>query len=163
MTQGGYASHTKLQKNEWITDPLVDDPENLPEPLGWTLLVRPYPVKQDEKKTTLILAPDNVDYMSHLTNIARVVSVGPTCWNRPEHRDKEGNQFDWLKEGDFITYPRNVGARRKFKGVSYVLLVDDEVTERLPDPQVFDDDLYKLDVPEEHLTKYNTVYNKESK
>jgi len=155
-----YQDASKLSKNEWITDPRVEDPDNLPEPLGWCLLVRPYPVKQNAKVSTIILPDDQIDHVNYLTNIGRVVAVGPSCWTRPEHKTKDGEQKDWAEVGDFITYPRNVGAKRKFKGVSYVLLVDDEIVEKLPDPQVFDEGTYILDVPKEHLKKYNTIYNK---
>ena len=159
----GYSPTSKIDKNSWITPPDVPDPDNLPEPLGWTLLVRPYPLAMDEQKTTLIIPDSEMEFMSYVTNIGRVVSVGPCCWTRPEHRDSEGTRFDWLKVGDFVSYPKNTGAKRTFKGVSYVLLVDDEVVEKLPDPQVFDDDYYKINIPQEDLEKYNTIHNKGTK
>lgn len=156
-TMGGYTPQLKLDKNSWITDPRIPDPENLPQPLGWTLIVRPYPVKMNESKTSLILPSNNetIDYMNYLTNIGRVVSIGPCCWSRADHRDKEGNQFDWVKVGDFITYPKNSGSRRKFKDVSFVMLVDDEINEKLTDPQIFDNSLFKIDIPDEDYEKYN--------
>jgi co-chaperonin GroES (HSP10) len=144
----------------WITDPTVPDPENLPAPLGWCVLIRPYPVSQNQEKTKIILATSELDYMNHVTNIGRVVAIGPCAWNRPEHRMKDGTQKDWVQVGDFVSYPKNVGSRRKYKGVSYVLLVDDEINERLPDPQVFDEGFFKINIPQEHLEKYNTVYQK---
>ena len=108
--------------------------------------------------------PDTeIDFLNHVTNIGRVVAVGSACWNRPEHRDAEGEYNPWAEIGDFVSFPKNVGARRKFKGVSYVLLVDDEIVERLPDPQVFDDGFYTLNIPKEHMEKYNTIYKKEDK
>jgi co-chaperonin GroES (HSP10) len=158
--QGGYTAPTKIDSNGWITDPTVPDPDNLPEPLGWTLLVRPYPITSS-KKSSILMPESDIDYMNYVSNIARVVAVGPCCWNRMEHRDENGENKPWVQVGDFVSYPKNSGSRRKFKGVSYVLLMDDEVVERLPDPQVFDDDFYALDIPEDHLKKYNTIYKKE--
>lgn len=158
-----YQATTKLDQNSWITPPEVEDPENLPEPLGWCLLIRPYPIHQNKAKSSIILPGSELDYLNYVTNIGRVVSIGPCCWTRAEHRMKDGTQKDWVKVGDFVAYPKNVGARRKFKGVSYVTLVDDEIVERLPDPQVFDDGFYKLNIPQEHLEKYNTVFKKETK
>lgn len=155
-----YQSKSNIQQNSWITPPTVEDPENLPEPLGWTVLVRPYPVSTNRKQTSLIIPEEELDFLNHVTNIGRVVAVGPCAFNRPEHRMKDGTQKDWVQVGDFVTYPRNAGSRRKFKGVSYVLLVDDELTERLPDPQVFDDAFYQIDIPQEHLEKYNTTQKK---
>lgn len=155
--------NSSLTQNEWITDPLTEDPQNLPEPLGWTLLIRPYPVKSDEKKSTIILPGDEIDRLNYVTCVGRVIAVGPCCWTRSEHRDKDGERFDWVEVGDFVAYPRHVGAKHKFKGVSYMVLVDDEITQKLPDPQVFDDDYYTLDIPEEHLTKYNSIHSKGDK
>lgn len=158
MTQQfAYQSSSKLDQNHWITDPLTPDPANIPVPLGWCLLVRPYPVVQ--QKTSIILSPDAMEHMNYVTNIGRVIAVGPCCWNRAEHKMKDGRQQDWVQVGDFVSFPKNVGQRRKFKGVSYVLLVDDEIVERLPDPQVFDDGFYRINIPEEHLSKYNTYRN----
>ena len=152
-----YLANTKLDQNTWITPPEVEDPANLPQPLGWCLLVRPYPIHQDKNKSSIIMSESEIDYMNYVTNIGRVVSIGPCCWQGAEHR-QNGEQKNWVEVGDFISYPKNVGARRKFKGVSYVLLVDDEIVERLPDPQVFDNSYYRINIPEDHLKKYNTVH-----
>jgi co-chaperonin GroES (HSP10) len=114
----------------------------------------------NQSKSNFEIPDTELDFMSYLTNIGRVVSIGPCCWTRPEHKTSDGKQFDWVQVGDFVSYPKNTGAKRKFKGVSYVLLVDDEIVERLPDPQVFDDDFYKIDIPQEDLEKYNTIYKK---
>lgn len=159
--QKGYTSVTKLDRNAWITSPDVPCPDNLPEPLGWTLLVRPYPVTVNESKVDFMLSDNEIDFMSYVTNIGRVVSMGPCCWSRPEHMNRDGERFEWVKEGDFVTFPKNAGGKRKFQGVSYILLCDDEINERLPDPQIFDNDYYKVDIPKEHLEKYNTIYKKE--
>jgi co-chaperonin GroES (HSP10) len=125
------------------------------------LLIRPYPVNTNKAKTSLLISSDEMDFMNHITNIGRVVAIGKSCWNKAEHKDANGERYDWVNVGDFVAFPRNTGGRRKFKGVSYVLLNDDEIVERLPDPQVFDDGFYKLDIPQEHLEKYNTIYKKE--
>lgn len=154
-----YQASSRLDKNAWVTDPEIPDPENIPQPLGWCLLVRPYPVTENKAKSSVLLLPDEVkDGLNHVMNIGRVVAIGPCCWSRPEHKDIHGKRFDWVEIGDFVSYPKNMGARRKFKGVSYTLLVDDEIVEKLPDPQIFEDDFVKLDIPESHLKKYNTIY-----
>lgn len=154
-----FASNSRITKNEWVTDPRVKDPDNLPEPLGWTLLVRPYPVKT-ETKSGLILTSQSTDFLNYVTQIARVVSVGRCCWTRPQHKDIDGKQFSWIKQGDFVSFPRHVGEKVKFKDVSYIVLNDDEVVMKLPDPKVFDDgSAYQLDIPEEDLKTYNTIYN----
>lgn len=157
--QNAYESKFKMDQNGWITDPTVPDPDNLPEPLGYHILVRPYPVGESEDRR--IIMPDSEkDFLNYVTNIGRVVSIGPCCWNKAEHVKRNDLDNDWVKVGDFVTFPKNVGARRKFKGVSYVLLADDELVERLPDPQVFDGAYYKINIPEDHFVKYNTYKSK---
>jgi co-chaperonin GroES (HSP10) len=151
--ENAYQSSTKLDKNAWITDPEVPDPDNLPEPLGFMMLIRPYPVKC---KSSILIPETEIDYMNYITNIGRVVAIGPCCWNRSEQLMKDGTQKDWVQVGDFVSFPKNAGARRKFKSVSYVLVADDEITERLPDPMVFDNNYYQINIPDEHMSKYNT-------
>lgn len=154
-----YQTNSKLSRNEWITDPTENDPENLPEPLGWNLIVRPYPVKNTiGTKSTLYIPDESIDYLNGLVNIGRVVKLGPCCYNKPEHLIN-GEQVPWVQPGDFISWPRNVGAKRKFKGISFILLSDDEVVERLTDPKVFNEGSFEMDIPQEHLEKYNTIYN----
>lgn len=153
-----YQQGGRIDSTQWVTDPNIPDPENIPIPLGWHVLVRPYPVAE---KTAggIILTTDDRDYTSNLTNVGRVVSIGKCAWNSPQHRDSNGQRFNWVEVGDFVSYPKNTGGKRKFKGVSFIVLNDDEITDFLPDPQVFDAASTRLDIPEDHLIKYNTVKN----
>lgn len=153
-----YQAGGRLNNEGWITDPSVPDPDNLPVPLGWTLIVRPYPISE-KTRGGIILSADDRNLTANVTNIGRVVSLGKCVWNRPHHRDAEGNQFKWVEIGDFVAYPKHVGSKRKFKGVSFIVLNDDEITDFLPDPQVFDETGMSLEIPKEHLEKYNTVHN----
>ncbi len=153
-----YTSSSKLSDNSWITDPRIPDPENLPKPCGWTLLIRPYPIVPTNK-SSIIQSADHINFLNHTSQIGRVVDIGTACWSDPT---KYGSK-PWAKVGDFVSIPKHVGARRKYKGVSFVLIVDDEINEVLPDPQVFNvDGYYAVDIPEDHMTKFNT-YHKESK
>ncbi len=118
---------------------------------------------QESGKLTKNLATDDYDYMHFVANVGRVVAIGDCCWNRKDHFNKNGEQQDWAKVGDFVSFPKHVGSKRKFKGVSYLLLTDDEINEQLPDPQIFDQEgYYTLDIPQEDLEKYNTIYKKEN-
>lgn len=150
-----YMSPGRLTKHSIITDPRIPDPENLPEPLGWNLLLRPYPIIA-RTRGGIILNENSVDFMNNMLNVARVVKIGPCCWTQPQHRI-DGVQKPWVKVGDFVSYPFHVGATRKFKGVTYKLVGDDEIVEYLPDPQVFENDYYILDLgTDEELAK---MYN----
>lgn len=153
-----YQAGGRLDNADWVTDPSIPDPKNLPVPLGWTILIRPYPIAE-QTRGGIILSADDRNMMSNITNIGRIVSIGKCCWNRSHHKDVDGNQFQWVKEGDFVAYPKHVGGKRKFKGVSYIVLNDDEITDFLPDPQVYDESSFKLNIPQEHLEKYNTIHN----
>ncbi len=154
-----YQALGSMNHNDLTTDPSIPDPINLPIPLGWNILIRPYPVKE---KTTggIILSSGDIDFMNHTTNVGRVVLVGQSCWNRSQHKDSEGNFKPWVEVGEFISYPRHKGAMRKFQGVSFVVLSDDDIMEKLPDPMVFGEgDTYALNIPDEDLEKYKTIYN----
>lgn len=157
-----YQSNNRLTTNSWITPSEVADPENLPEPLGFTLLIRPYRVMENSNVTSLMISSEHTDFLNHITCIGRVVAIGPCCWNRAEHRMKDGSIKNWVEVGDFVSFPKNVGTKKVFKGVSFITLVDDEIVERLSDPQVFDDQegFYVLDLPQDHLEKYNTIHKK---
>lgn len=159
--QAAYARSRQTDANGFITSPSIKDPKNLPVPLGWNILIRPYPV---ESTSALIIPEDEVNFMNFQMNIGRVVAIGPCCWNRPHHKDADGNKFNWAEVGDFVAYPKNVGKLRKFKGVSFIILGDDEIVEYLPDPMVLEEDgLWKLSIPQKDLEKYNTIYKKTSK
>ncbi len=161
MSNDSYVGDSRLSKNDWVTDPEIVDPDNLPEPLGWTLRVRPYPIRE-ETQGGLLLGSEDIDYMHSVLNIGRIVGIGKSAFNRPHHRDVKGDQYDWVQVGDFISYPKHVGSKRKFKGISYIVLNDDEIDERLIDPLIFPEEgLYQINIPEDHLKKYNTIYNEE--
>lgn len=153
-----YQGSNRLNFEGWVTDPKIPDPENIPIPLGWNILIRPYPMSE---KTTagIILSSETKDFAANITNIGRVVAIGPCSWSRSYHTDKDGNRFDWVKVGDFVSFPKFAGHKRKYKGVSFIILGDDEITDLLPDPLVFKEQGMTIDIPKEDLEKYNTVYN----
>ena len=160
-TASPYQKANNIQDNDFITDPRIPDPMNLPIPLGWNIMVRPYPI-QGVTKGGIILSSNDAEYMRNATNIARVVAVGSCSWNRSQHKSRDGTNEPWVEVGDFISYPRFKGALRNFKGVTFAILSDDDIVERLVDPVVFaEDDIYYLDIPDEDLKKYNTIYNKD--
>lgn len=155
----GYQKPTNMHDNDYICDPELPDPDNIPQMLGWNILVRPYPIEA-MSRGGIILSTNDVEYGKHATNVARVVDIGPCAWNRSQHRDKDGNRFDWVQVGDFVSYPRHVGKMRNYKGVTFTVLADDEINERLVDPMVFgEDSRFVLQIPQEDLEKYNTIYN----
>ena len=148
-----YQAESRLEDGSWVTSLTVPDPINIPDPLGWNILVRPIPIKQDIKPTntsgaTLYIPQSATDQLVNTLNIGVVTKIGPCCWSRPQHKNKDGSQFDWVKVGDIVSYPKNTGLRRKFKGVSFVLLQDDDVIEKFSDIDIFDK-FFELDIPED--------------
>lgn len=152
-----YQAPNMMEYEKHITDPTIPDPEHLPEPLGWQVLVRPYPIKEQTQGG--IILPET-DHINNSTRVGRVVSIGKCAFNRTHHQDRGGNNFLWYNVGDFVGYPRHKGSMRKFKGVSYMILNDDEIVEKLIDPMILENSKYELNIPQEDLEKYNTIYNK---
>jgi co-chaperonin GroES (HSP10) len=119
----------------WITDNNVKDPEVLPDIASYYLLVRPVKV---EAKAGSVLLPDSFkDDVQYLTNVGRVVKVGPTAW-----RDNDGSQNPYgkfgnhfAKEGDYVIWGKHRGTKLKYQAVSYVLLADDEIVMKVDDPK----------------------------
>ena len=70
-----YQAKSSLSSNSWITDPRVEDPSDLPIPLGWTVLIRPYPITENRAKTSLIIGNDEKEFMNYVTNIGRVIAI----------------------------------------------------------------------------------------
>lgn len=123
----------------WITDDEIPDPTPLPTPFTYHLIVRPVALK---KKQGSLLLPDSVvDDAQYLTNVGRVVSMGPTAFIDPDAVNKGNNnphgKFGTkppVKVGDYVVWGKHRGVKIKVKGVSLVVLNDDELVLRVDDP-----------------------------
>lgn len=123
----------------WITDNDVPDPENLPDVASYMVLVRP--VKVEEKVGSVLLPDAFKDDVQFLTNVGRVVKVGPTAFLDPDAmlagnknpHGKHGKKF--AKPGDYVVWSKHSGVKIKIKGVAYVLLNDDQLLMKVDDPK----------------------------
>lgn len=107
---------------DWLTTSEAADPFPLPRVHGWNLVIRPIPIR--EKTHSGLILPENArDDIKYLTNVGRVLAVGPLAYN-----DKEKFGFaPWVKVGDIVTFPRFSGQRFVYKGVKLVLIEDTNV------------------------------------
>ena len=118
-------SHAKRLDENNIKD--VED--QLPEPVGYRILVLPF--KQKEKtKGGLILADETVERSQVASTCGLVLSMGPHCYDK--ERYPEG---PWCKKGDWIIFARYAGSRIKIDGGEIRLLNDDEVLATVENPE----------------------------
>ena len=126
-----------FSNDQWIDSNEVDDPKDLPNIPGPTILVRPVSVKKKTKGGILI--PDALqDDMSYLTTVGKVLAVGDTAYI-DSHKD--ANRFPngaWCKVGDYVTYDKNVGTKLFFKGVKMLSMFDDKIHMVVDDPKKLD-------------------------
>lgn len=124
---------------QWMTDNDVPDPENLPEIATYMILVRPIKV---EKKVGSIELPDSFrDDIQFLTNVGRIVRMGPTAFIDTDalyhgHKNPHGKfAYKFAEVGDYVVWSKHSGVKVKVKGVTYVLLNDDQILMKVEDPK----------------------------
>lgn len=132
-------------KNEsWITDNEIPDPDPLPQVLQYQVLIRPVKIQETYKTRSGvdIYLPDTAKQdIQYLTNVGRVVAMGPTAFidtdavhaGASNPHGKFGDKV--VKEGDYVVWPKNAGTKVKIKGVTFVLLNDDQLILKVDDPQ----------------------------
>lgn len=146
-------------KQDWVTPNDVPDPEVLPRIQGWNLLVRSL-APAEKTKGGIILADKSKDDLQYLTNVGRVVYMGPLCYTDPgvmteaakfpevfdelangdnpnkEYRLNRHGFYEepWCQVGDWILWGKNKGAKIKWQEIIYVLLKDEDVVATLDDP-----------------------------
>lgn len=114
----------------FISDSDIPDPDVLPRMARFNILVRPLPVKE-KTKTGIIIPTTTQENIHFLQTCGRVVSMGPDCFPEGSTRACE--------VGDTILWARGRGIRIKYKGVKYVILVDDEVLGVIDSPESLDE------------------------
>lgn len=103
------------------------DPSRLIQPMGWNLLVRP--LSPPEKIGNVHIADETRELVEYTTCVARVISIGPLAWNRP---DMQGGNYPEI--GQYVTYPRYAGLKYVIDGIKYLMLVDEDVKAIVPAP-----------------------------
>lgn len=128
-------------KNQNVTPNDVPDPEVMPEIPGPILLVRPR-AAEDKIKTAsgfeLHLPDQYIDDAKFLTNVGQVKVVGDMAYEESRKGDNRFGRKMWCKEGDWVVWRKHGGHKIVYKGVIYVVLMDDEIVMKIPDPNAID-------------------------
>ena len=111
----------------WWTDPQIPDPADLPEVMGWRILVRPIP-NAPKTKGGIIIPDATIETMDLIRSVGQVKAMGPLAYGKEEMGPP------WCAVGDYILYPRYSGAKFSYGGVKFLLINDDEVLAVIQDP-----------------------------
>lgn len=109
-------------REEWMSEDTLPDPDPLPEVKGWNIIVRPVPVR-GKTKGSIILPTKVQDDMRYLSNVSRVLKLGPLCYND----ERKFGPEPWCKEGDLIVTPKFSGAKFTYKGIKLNLISETDV------------------------------------
>ena len=105
-----------ISNEAWATEENVPTPENVPQPVGYRILIRPR-ASIEKTKGGIILTDTNRDSQSYLNSVGQVIAMGNECYS---NREKP-----WCKVGDWVIFGRYAGARISVQKVKMVLLNDD--------------------------------------
>ena len=111
-------------------DNIKDQVDQLPEPVGYRMLVLPFTPKE-KTKGGIIIAQESLEKLRIATNCGYVLKVGPLAYY-----DKEKFPTGpWCKKGDWVIFARYAGSRLPIDGGEVRLLNDDEVLGTIKDPE----------------------------
>ena len=122
-----------VKSTDRVLDPSLIDKsliDRMPSPTGWRLLVLPY--KGKGKTEGGIYLPDQVIEQNEVsTQVGYVLKVGPLAY---EDKQKFPTGL-WCKKGDWVIFARYAGSRFKIEGGEVRILNDDEVLDKILDPE----------------------------
>lgn len=126
------SEHDRMVREEtgqWMNPEDIKIPKDMPQPQLWRILVAP--IKPESKSKGGIVLPDaSLDNVEILTNICKVLAVGPMAGKKPEWLVERGGKMVsmWdIKVGDLVVIGQYAGQRFEFRGLKAILLNDDEV------------------------------------
>ena len=125
----------KIAESAITKEPL--SPENigeetvseLPEPVGYRLLVLPFTPKE-KSKGGVIFSQETLDKARIATTCGYVLKLGDLAYKDPEKFGKP-----WCKKGDWVIFARYAGSRLPIEGGEVRILNDDEVIGTIKDPE----------------------------
>lgn len=129
-------SRIEPPNESWIATEDIPDPSPLPRPQTFHLLIRPVRINEDLKtKGGIILTDTTKSDVQYLMNVGRIVAAGPSAFvdtdalhsGHPNPYGKFGDKTTVPRVGDFVMWPKNTGTKIKIKGVTLVIIADDEV------------------------------------
>ena len=116
-----------ISNDTWATEDDVLTPTNVPQPVGYRILIRPKgPVSKT--KGGIYLPDKNQDTQAYLNSVGQVIAMGPECYS--------DRKAPWCKVGDWVLFGRYAGARISVQNVKMVIVNDDEIIASLENPEV---------------------------
>ena len=116
-----------ISNEQWATDNDVPTPKDVPQPVGYRVLVRPRGVIE-KTKGGIYLTDSNKETQSYLNSVGQVIAMGPECYS--------DRKKPWCKVGDHVVFGRYAGAKVSVQNVKMVIINDDEVLATLDNPEV---------------------------
>lgn len=100
--------------------------EDLPQPMFWRVLVMPKSA-QGKTKGGIYLAASSQEAQEHLTYHGQILAVGGKAF-------KEERLGDTASVGEWVIYGRYAGQKLQYKGVKLLIVNDDEILAKAPNP-----------------------------
>ena len=111
-------------------DNIKDQIDQLPEPVGYRMLVLPFTPKE-KTKGGIIFSQESLDKSRIATNCGYVLKMGDLCY-----ADKDRYPTGpWCKEKDWVIFARYAGSRMEIDGGEIRMLNDDEVLGTISNPE----------------------------
>ena len=103
--------------------------DQLPNPVGYRLLVLPFTPKE-KTKGGILFSQEQLDKARIATTCGYVLKMGDLAY-----KDKDKFNEPWCKVGDWVMFARYAGARLPIEGGEVRILNDDEVLGTIGDPE----------------------------
>ncbi len=128
--QDKYEAEKKEEPHAIRLDPdNIDTVGELPEPVGYRLLVLPFTPKE-KTKGGILFSQEQLDKARIATTCGYVLKMGDLAY-----ADKEKFNKPWCKVGDWVMFARYAGSRLPIEGGEVRILNDDEVLGTIKDPE----------------------------
>ena len=108
---------------------IKDVADQLPEPVGYRLLVLPFTPK-NKSKGGILFSQETLDKARISTTCGYVLKMGDLAY-----KDTEKFGKPWCKKGDWVIFARYAGSRLPIEGGEVRILNDDEVLGTIKDPE----------------------------
>ena len=118
-------SHVKRLDQDNIKE--VED--ELPNPVGYRILVLPFTPKE-KTKGGILFSQEQLDKARIATTCGYVIKMGDLAY-----KDKDKFGEPWCKKGDWVIFARYAGSRLPIEGGEVRLLNDDEVLGTVENPE----------------------------
>ncbi len=128
--QDKYEAEKKEEPHAKRLDPdNIDTVGELPEPVGYRILVLPFTPKE-KTKGGILFSQESLDKARIATTCGYVLKMGDLAY-----KDKDKFGEPWCKKGDWVIFARYAGARLPIEGGEVRILNDDEVLGTVSDPE----------------------------